>query len=262
MDKQKNNTLELLKLFAAYMVVFIHVIFSGPIGVAVETLARFAVPFFFLISGYYSYRITPQKIKNRIKRILILILFATISYTVFNVIFLLANGDLYDVYAYFMQYMDFSKLVKLIALNVPICLEYLWYLYAILYVYAIFYFATILHINEKVIFIISISLLILQILLGEVLSIFGIVLSGLIVRNFAIMGISFFALGLLAKKYQHKLFMVSNSMIMLAIIVGVVESILSRYFLGKKYYILVRCLFSLHLYVCLLSIQRLNILNF
>ena len=68
MDKQKNNTLELLKLFASYMVVFIHVVFSGHIGVALEMLARFAVPFFFLVSGFYSYKISPHKIKNRMKK--------------------------------------------------------------------------------------------------------------------------------------------------------------------------------------------------
>lgn len=35
MRKQRNDTLSVLKLFAAYMVVFIHVPFYGRIGVAV-----------------------------------------------------------------------------------------------------------------------------------------------------------------------------------------------------------------------------------
>ena len=60
-NTQKNNTLELLKLFASYMVVFIHVLFYGNLGDAVDALARFAVPFFFLVSGYYSYQITCKK---------------------------------------------------------------------------------------------------------------------------------------------------------------------------------------------------------
>ena len=47
MNKQKNGTLELIKLFASYMVVFIHVIFSAKIGTIMGTLARFAVPFSF-----------------------------------------------------------------------------------------------------------------------------------------------------------------------------------------------------------------------
>ena len=49
--------------------------------------------------------------------------------------------------------------------------------------------------TEKVIFIVSFSLLFLHILLGECLSALGIVVPIPIVRNFALMGIPFFALG-------------------------------------------------------------------
>ncbi len=65
MKTQKNNTLEILKLLASYMVVFIHVSFYGKLGVAIDALARFAVPFFFLVSGYCSYQITTEKIKKK-----------------------------------------------------------------------------------------------------------------------------------------------------------------------------------------------------
>ena len=64
MNAQKNYTLELLKLFASYMVVFIHVLFYGQTGVIMDTLARFAVPLFFLVSGYYSFQIRDEKIKK------------------------------------------------------------------------------------------------------------------------------------------------------------------------------------------------------
>ena len=73
MNTQKNNTLELIKLFASYMVVFIHVPFHGRFGAAIDALARFAVPFFFLVSGYYSYQIACKKIKMRIKNVLTLV---------------------------------------------------------------------------------------------------------------------------------------------------------------------------------------------
>lgn len=63
------------------------------------------------------------------------------------------------------------------------------------YVYVVFYFVTMLRLNEKVIFIVSFSLLFLHILLGECLSALGIVVPIPIVRNFALMGIPFFALG-------------------------------------------------------------------
>ena len=63
MGKEKNMTLELIKLFAAYMVVFIHVMFQGEFGVLVDALARFAGPLFFWVSGFFSYGISTEKIE-------------------------------------------------------------------------------------------------------------------------------------------------------------------------------------------------------
>ena len=216
------------------MVVFIHVIFPGKIGTVMETLARFAVPFFFLISGFYSYQISPQKIKKRIQKIMMLIIFSTVCYTLFNILFLLSNGGLDDISTYLSQYLDFFTLVRLLVFNVPICSEYLWYLFALLYVYTIFYFVTKFRVNDKVLFTISTSILILHVLSGEILSVFGIILPGALVRNFAVMGIPFFALGQFVQKHHHRFFTIPNYVIFLSIIIGVLESLLSRYFLGKK----------------------------
>ena len=54
MNTQRNTTLELMKLLASYAVVFIHVLFYGRFGIIVDAIARFAVPFFFLVSGFFS----------------------------------------------------------------------------------------------------------------------------------------------------------------------------------------------------------------
>ena len=51
----KNNTLEIIKLFASYMVVLIHFYFRDGVGSLMDALARFAVPLFFVVSGFYSY---------------------------------------------------------------------------------------------------------------------------------------------------------------------------------------------------------------
>lgn len=65
MVKQQNLSLEFTKLVAACFVVFIHAGFPGKLGAVVDTVARFAVPFFFAVSGYYSMDIGPEKIKKR-----------------------------------------------------------------------------------------------------------------------------------------------------------------------------------------------------
>lgn len=54
--KQYNYCMDFLKGIACILVVFIHVKFPGDFGQAVQAIARFAVPFFFMVSGYYCYR--------------------------------------------------------------------------------------------------------------------------------------------------------------------------------------------------------------
>ena len=54
--KQYNYCMDFLKGIACIFVVFIHVKFPGNFGQSVQAIARFAVPFFFMVSGYYCYR--------------------------------------------------------------------------------------------------------------------------------------------------------------------------------------------------------------
>ena len=234
MNTQKNSTLELLKLFASYMVVFIHVLFYGQAGIVFDALARFAVPLFFLISGFYSYQITTKKIRKRILNTFALLIFATLSYTAFNILTYILNNNAGEIIYYFRLYKNVDNLVKLLVFNIPISAFHLWYLYALLYVYIIFYILTALRLNERVIFIISFLLLLLQVLLGEVLSAVGIVLPTPFVRNFVVTGIPFFGMGLIAKKYEKQLCTVPDSVIVLSAVTGVFAAVFSRYAFGKN----------------------------
>lgn len=52
----RNRTLDMVKAISAYAVVLLHIHFPGTAGTAANVLARFAVPVFFMISGYFCYR--------------------------------------------------------------------------------------------------------------------------------------------------------------------------------------------------------------
>lgn len=234
MSTTKNTTLELLKLFASYMVVFIHVMFYGEFGEIVDALARFAVPLFFLVSGFFSYNISPEKIKKRIKHIAFLFVVSTSLYTVANVVGFLFAGDTAGIVTYFREWIHPITFIKLIGVNVPASSSHLWYLSAMIYVYLIFWLATVRCFNKKVSVTVSLSLLGLHIILGEVLSAFGIVLPNIVVRNFLLMGIPFFVLGLLAKKYEDKLRNVPWYVSVTAAVAGIAETVVSRHFFGKN----------------------------
>ncbi len=250
MNTQRNSTLELLKLLASYMVVFIHVLFYGQAGIVVDTLARFAVPLFFVVSGFYSYQITTKKIRKRILSTLTLLLFATFSYTAFNILIYLLNGNAGEIVYYFKLYTDPEILTKLLVYNMPVSAFHLWYLFALLYVYIIFYILTALRLNDKVTFLIAFTLLLAQVLLGEVLSGFGIALPIQYVRNFAVTGIPFFMIGLMVKKYEARLHKVPGYVIVISAIAGIIAALFSRYTFGKSE-LYIGSLFVLFSIVCI-----------
>lgn len=64
----RNYGLDFLKGLAACFVVFMHVRFPGFYGDHLSSLGRFAVPVFFMTSGYFAYGATKEKTLKSIKR--------------------------------------------------------------------------------------------------------------------------------------------------------------------------------------------------
>jgi peptidoglycan/LPS O-acetylase OafA/YrhL len=234
MKSQRNDTLGILKLFASYMVVFIHVQFYGQIGSAVDALARFAVPFFFLVSGFFSHEITTQKIKERILKLLSLTFLAFTIYWGYNILTLLQERSNLELDQYFMQYFKLETMLQLLLLNVPVHTGHLWYLLAIIYVYILYYYFTAYKLSEKLLYVISLLALILHLLMGEVLTAFNVVIPTPFVRNFALMGVPFFGAGVIAKQHVQTLRKTPTYIIMGSIIFGILETVLSRYFFGEN----------------------------
>lgn len=52
-ERSRVDSIDILKAICAFLIVCIHVPFPGNIGEYVTTLARIAVPIFFMITGYF-----------------------------------------------------------------------------------------------------------------------------------------------------------------------------------------------------------------
>lgn len=234
MNRYRNTTLDVIKLCTSYMVVFIHILFYGKTGAVVAALARFAVPLFFLVSGYHSYQATPDKIKRRIVRLIGLLVFAIPVYTCYHVFRLCLKHGVQGIGEFFIPYLDPTVLLKLFVFNVPVHAFHLWYIFAIIYVYLIFYLFIVHNISDKLISAISILFLTLQLFMGEVLSAFNIHVPFHFIRNFLLMGFPFFGLGVLANKHEHELRKLSDCIIVIFAIIGVLETLLSLCLFGKN----------------------------
>ena len=78
----RNKSLDAVKAIAACLVVCIHVSFPGQAGQIVKVFARCAVPFFFMVSGYFCYYENgnaavkiPLKIIHILKLLIVSVLF-------------------------------------------------------------------------------------------------------------------------------------------------------------------------------------------
>ena len=234
MLRKRNDTLQIFKLIASYMVVFIHIYFYGKVGIIADALARFAVPFFFLISGFYSYGCTPEKIKKRIKHIFGLILFAIIAYTAYDISLMLLQDNYGGIVTYFKAYFLPQRWHGLLLFNLPIYKTHLWYLFAILWVYIIYFFALRFNLPQNLLYIVGFVLLIVHLTLGELLSAFKTVLLIHYVRNWALMGLPFFLIGLLVYKHREKLANIPNLFSLTLLVLGIATTLLSRTYIGKN----------------------------
>ena len=236
MRNRKNYTLEIIKVIAAYMVVFIHVPFPGKLGVALNALARFAVPFFFMVSGFFSRGISTDRIKKRAKNLLVLFLVAAAVYILKDLALMVLRNDVKGMKQYFIAYLDAKVLGKLIVFNWPPMSGHLWFLLALAYVYGILYLIAKYKISKKWLYGASIVLLIAHFALGEIGLLFGFAVPALYVRNFLLFGMPFFGLGMLLHKHLDKIQPLtekcSNWLIFLMLLLGIGATLVSRQFLG------------------------------
>lgn len=134
MGVSRTNSLDVLKCFAAFCVVWIHfgIVWLSPI-------TRCAVPFFFIITGYY-YPIMVEKghLWRHIRRILVMVLCASVLYGVVELQQQIRHDTLEEWIVYNIR---FKHIVGLVVFDNDMFGFHLWYFYAVLYNLVIFYFA-------------------------------------------------------------------------------------------------------------------------
>lgn len=203
--KNRNVTLDILKLIASYMVVFIHFLLYGEAGYVVNALARFAVPVFFMTSGYFSYNNGTDKLKAKIVNIVKLYLIGFALHFCFFCASAFFEAGIKGAFWYSALYVNPVILAKFVFFNVPRSAEHLWFLAALIYVYAIRYFIVKRKISERICLVLAAVLLITHLILGFGLSSFGIVIENFYIRNFLLMGYPFFCFGLIIRKNEDAL---------------------------------------------------------
>lgn len=235
--RKSYNLLNIMKTIAAFFVVTIHVHFPGNLGESFICIARFAVPFFFMISGFFSFygnkKMTREKFDRKASYILrILVLSCAFSAIFYS---LLSSDYIPKLLGNITS--PKHMLTFLLFNNTSCFAEHLWYLSALLYCIIIFYFLDKLSLTKKL-RIPIILLFFVGIVIREV-SVLTDILPNTdsmpyLIRNFVFIGLPFFYLGHLIREYEEKLKKLPYILLAALIIIGTLMSLADHFFHIKK----------------------------
>lgn len=208
--KEQNNCLNFFKGLACIFVVSLHVRFpvsyiDGPI----QALARFAVPFFFMVSGYYCYyedkEVSLSRMPKKIKHIGILCLGAFIFWFLFIFATKIIGGTWQSIGEWLLEAFCWQSVLRLVLWNVDPFINILWFFFALLYCYIIYYLFIAIK-KRNILKILVIPLLIAHFVMGNILGgVFNIGMAADYYRNAWLMGLPLFMIGNMLREYQTKI---------------------------------------------------------
>ena len=217
-----------MKAVAACFVVFIHIGFPGETGQIVKVIARFAVPFFFMISGYFCYydekrcggescdtkrdvtknsdikrgKNATDKIPLKIRHILRLFLIAVLFYITWEILMTGLEGK--SIFSWMQEAVERQHIKEFVKYNSTSQIRaHLWFLPALLYCYFLDYFIEKFHLRK-------LAYACIPVLLGtllwraEICRIYGGFYHTMEYRNYLYTGMPFYLLGQMIHEYQGK----------------------------------------------------------
>lgn len=142
---KQNRCLNFFKGIACLQIVTAHILFPGYLGELLFTLAHWTVPFFFMISGYYSYQKEESKFFKKIWPKVLNILKITIVAISIYFFGLLLNKLLEGgLFQWFKEIFSLKNLFDAVIMNnfeLSIKAGHLWFLPSLIYCYLLLYIA-------------------------------------------------------------------------------------------------------------------------
>ena len=226
--KKRNEALDLFKLVAAVFVTFIHVRFPGDVGEMVSAIARFAVPMFFMISGYYGAHDECTKIIKKARHIAWMLAHAAVFYLIVNSIKSLCSGwGAFE--GWILEIFSWREVLRLLLLNSVSWSEPLWFLPALIYTYLVWWCVKRARVSHRIVYTVSLLLLIVHLCFGELSFIHGYrPETSIYVRNFLFFGFPFFSFGVFIREHESGILrLISTPVAVVMIVFGSVLAALS-----------------------------------
>lgn len=198
----RNHGLDAAKAVAAYFVILLHIRFPGRTGEILNVLARFAVPFFFMVSGYFCYSRNGNmlsRMPGKIMHVLSLIAVSYPFYFVWQCMQRTIEGK--DVEAWASGLLEQEHILDFLKYNYSLVKYHLWFLPALLYCYLLFAAVEKLHLHKAAYLLIPVLLVLLFRMEAANITAKG-TYRPRVYRNYLYTGFPFFMLGHLIHRME------------------------------------------------------------
>ena len=238
MERKTNKSLNFLKGIACFGVVLLHVPFPGVVGKLLYGFARFAVPFFFMISGYYAYDDSFDSIKHKmpkkIRHITGYLLFAEIIYLIWHSTERYYLDGIYGLIEWIEEAVTFQNFIRLLAFQTTIIGDVSWFLLALILCYSSVYIVAKYKLWKQITYL-SWLLILCNVFIGEILPFFDCTIEWWYNSNFWVLGLPFFYIGASIKRNDSKL---SDKNVLLMLLGGMAMVLLERMFTSASQFFL------------------------
>lgn len=239
---KRNQYLNYWKGIACFGVVFVHTRFPvEQLDGVLQTMFRFAVPLFFMVSGYFCYgedrAQVEKKLPAKIKRIFWINLGGCFYYFIMQMAIAAfgdSHGDRADVIERFRLMFNREKMVEWLVFNQDPFVNIMWFTSALLYCYILIWIIN--HFNlYKMSYGLIPVLIIIHLLVGNVPALFGVEIYKVYYRNFLLFGLSFILLGnWLHKNQECVLEKIAIEKCKLLLLVGVILGMGEWFLVGRR----------------------------
>lgn len=242
--KQYNYCLDFLKGIACMFVVFMHCEFPGTMGIAVQAISRFCVPFFFMVSGYFCFRPLVQQfdilnatavkgkgnhqiIKKKVAHIAKITLYASLFYLTFVFLQHLVFHNLNFA-------ITWKNIFNWVVFNVPkVVAGQYWFLFALLYAYILYGLLEKFNLR-RFSYILAGIMFVVYVILAQGMHLVGIGIPNYIYRNWLVEAFPYFMLGHWIHDNQERI-NISNKTLITIIIISTLLCWVERWIMGRDF---------------------------
>ena len=225
-NKEHNHFIDVMRLFMCFLVVCIHIPFEGTLGYVIVGIAKVAVPFFIIVSGYMCYRDDSGEFMSRLKKqCKHIFIIAVSAHLLYAAVYYFVQGQ-----TMFKIALSDKSIINLLLWNESPYAAHLWFLGSLFYAIVVMMLLTKLKIGKYIMYC-------FPILIGVYFFLWrndGTVANLSMYRNAVLCTLPYFMAGCLIKKHEVAILSKLKPKVLVLISTILLGAVIFEYFICKS----------------------------